>query len=94
MGIFEPHQVEHALHRAILARDAVERVEHDVGLCRGKPLRDIAVHVDARDAMAARFERVGDAIAAHQRHFALGRPAAHEDGDMPGTPAHFATPTR
>jgi hypothetical protein len=35
MGIGQAHQVHHALHRAILARRAVERVEHDVGLGLG-----------------------------------------------------------
>src|SRR3546814_5679924 len=32
VGIFEAHQVQHALHRPVFAGNAVERVEHDVGL--------------------------------------------------------------
>src|SRR3546814_13648434 len=91
--IFEAHQVEHALYGAIFARDAVERVEHHIGFGFGEPQRDVAVHVDARDLVAARFERVGDAIAAHQRHFALGRPAPHPDGHIPWTTAPLAFPT-
>src|SRR3546814_3782333 len=67
-------------------------VEHDIGLRLGEPQRDVAVHVDPRNLVAARFERVGDAIAAHQRHLALGRPAAHQDGDMPGAAGHNSTP--
>ena len=31
MRIGNAHQVEHPLHRAVFARDAVERVEYDVG---------------------------------------------------------------
>ena len=64
MGVAEPHQVHHALHRAVLAGRAVERVEHDVGRGLGEPRGDVAVHVDPGDAMAAALERVGDAVAA------------------------------
>ena len=32
MGIGHAHQIEHALHRAVLAGNPVERVEHDIGL--------------------------------------------------------------
>ena len=40
------------------------------------------------------FQRVGDARAAGQRHLALGRPAAHQHGDVEGSDGHAGTPTR
>ena len=39
MGIGNTHQVHHALHRAVLAGNAVERVENDIGRRLGEPLR-------------------------------------------------------
>ena len=81
MGIGEAHQVHHPLHAAILAGAAVEGVEHDVRRSFGQLERDIAAHVDAGNRVAARFERLGDALAAHQRHRAFTGPAAHQDGD-------------
>ena len=72
MGVSQPHQVHHALNRAVLARRTVQRVEHKVRRCLGQFQRNIATHVDAGDAVAARFERIGNAIAAHQRNQAFG----------------------
>jgi hypothetical protein len=69
-----PHQVEHALDGAILAGGAVERVEHQIGLRLVQPERDVAVHVDPGDLVAEIGQCVGDAVAADQRHLALGRP--------------------
>ena len=51
MGVGQPHQVEHPLHRAIFARHAVERVEHDIGLGLGETQRNIAAHIDPGDAV-------------------------------------------
>src|SRR3546814_5314486 len=48
--------------------------------------------VDARDPGSARFGRVVDARAAHQRYRALGGPATHQDGDMPWAAGHAETP--
>ena len=39
VGVFEAHQVHHALDGAVLARRSVERVEDDVGLQLGEPRR-------------------------------------------------------
>ena len=64
MGIGQAHQVHHALHRAIFARDAVQRVEDDVCLRFGKALRHVAVHVDAGDFVAARLQRLGHTLPA------------------------------
>ena len=82
MRIGNLHQIEHALDAAVLARAAVECVEHDVGAYAGEHLRDVAVHVDGRHLMAQALERRDDILAAHQRHLALGGPAAHQHGDM------------
>ena len=68
MGIFNAHQVEHALHRPIFTRNAMQCVKHDIGAKRGQNLRNIAVHVDTADLIAHFLKRISHAIAAHQRH--------------------------
>ena len=94
MRIGHAHQVEHALHRAVFARHAVKRVEHDIGRGLGNARGDLPVHIDPRHAIAVRLERLGDAFARHQRNGALVRPAAHQDGDVEfGLGAH-GRPTR
>src|SRR5690606_14681583 len=49
---------------------------------------DVPIHVDARDAMATRFQCVGDAVAAHQRNRPFVGPPAHQDGNMELGQAH------
>ena len=82
MGIGDAHQVEHALHAAVLARRTVQRVEDEIGLRRGKARGDVAAHVDPRDAVAVRLERIGATVARQERYGAFGGPAAHEDRDV------------
>ena len=82
MRIGYAHQVEHALHRAVFAGHAVQCVEHDIGRGLGDACRDLPVHVDARDLVAALRERLGDALARHQADGAFIGPAAHQHGDM------------
>src|SRR5690606_32253758 len=82
MSVGNAHQVHHALDGAVLAGNTVERVEHHVGPGLVQPQRDLAIHVDPRDLVPARLERLGDALAAHQRHRPFAGPAAHEDGDV------------
>ena len=65
MGIGQPHQVHHALDRAVFPRRAVQRVEHHVGRGLGQLLRDIAAHVDAGDLVPTRFQRRSYAFPAH-----------------------------
>ncbi len=89
MSIGKAHQVHHALYRAILARHAMKRVENHICFGFGEPGGDIVVHVDPRDLMPTRFQCFGDPLAARQRHWALGGPASHEDGDMPGATGHL-----
>ena len=60
MGVLQPHQVEHALHRAVLARRAVERVEHDIGLRLGQPRatsRSMSIRVTWWPSASARRQR-------------------------------------
>jgi hypothetical protein len=91
--IGQPHQIEHPLHRAILAGNTVERVEHDIGLGLGEAQRNVAAHVDPGDAMALALERIGHAAPARQRDRALVGPAAHQDCDMEFGKSH-GRPTR
>ena len=93
MGIFDAHQIEHALHTAILTRNTVERVEDDIRSQSGQHLRNIAVHIDAAHLVAHFFKRISNAIAAHQRNRSFVGPATHEDCNMDRL-THFAFPTR
>ena len=82
--------LEDALNRSVFPDASVQRVESDVGpqLCEG--VGDRAVDVDAGDAVALGFERVGAAAAGVQRNRTLRRPAAHQDRDMLHSPRQFA----
>ena len=82
MGIRDAHQIKHALHAAVLAGRAVQRVEDEIGLRLGKARGDVAAHVDAGDAVAVRLERIGATVARQERYGAFGGPAAHEDRDV------------
>src|SRR6185312_12195003 len=54
-----------------------------VGLKRGEPGRDVAVHVELGDlSPAALAQRVGNAFAAGQRDFAFRAPAPHQDDNV------------
>ena len=52
------------------------------GLSLRKRRRDIAVDVDAADAIAGPLERVGAGLAGAQGNLALGRPASHQNRDV------------
>ena len=59
MGIGQPIRSSMPCTRAVLARRAVQRVEDEIGLRRGKARGDVAAHVDPGDAVAERLERIG-----------------------------------
>ena len=89
MGIFDPHQIEHALHGAVFAGRSMQRIEDDIRADRDQHLCDISIHIDAHGFMAQPFTSIGNARATRQRHVAFGRPAAHEDRDF-----HVRSPIR
>ena len=82
MAVGDLHHLEETGQRAVLARPAVGDVQHHVRLHRGKPFAYVAADIDAGNAVATPFQGIGAGRAGSQRHLALGRPAAHEDGDM------------
>ena len=57
-------------------------LKHDVGLERGQHLGEVAAGVDAADPGAQPLQRVGAGRAGDQADLALGRQAAHQDGDV------------
>ena len=67
MGVGPAHDVHQALDRTVLARCAMERVEHHIGLRFGQTQRDLTVHVDPRDLVALGLKRLGHALARHER---------------------------
>src|SRR3546814_18588911 len=56
------------IYSAGLARHAVERVEHHAWRGLGNARGNVPVHIDAGDTVSAAFERIGHALAAHQRN--------------------------
>ena len=62
MGVRNSQDLEQTLDRAVLADRAMQRVEGDVGLQREQHFGDVAADIDARDAIAARLQRVGAAL--------------------------------
>ena len=57
---------------------------------RAATLRSMSIRVTRWPRL---FERVGDAVAGHQRDFPLGRPAAHQHRDMQLTRHHSLQPS-
>ena len=82
MRIGNAEDFEQALQRAVLAGAAVQHVERDVGLERAKFGGDLAVDIDAADAVAGALSGVGAGLAGAQATLALGRPASHQNGDV------------
>src|SRR5262249_26075756 len=71
-----------AVERAVLAGAAMQHVEGFLGLEGLQQGGDVAADVDAGDAIALLFERLGTGASGIDRHLPLGRPAAHQDGDV------------
>src|SRR5262245_37434251 len=83
MAVGDAEDFQHTLQRAVLAGPAVQHIERDIGLERTQGRGDLAVDIDAADAIAAAaLERIGAGLAGTQRNLALGRPASHQNGDM------------
>ena len=58
MGVGDAHQLEQALHAAVLAPAAVQGIEADLGFQLGQALGKIATGVDARDLVAGALQRL------------------------------------
>ena len=82
VGIGNGQGLEHPLHTAVLAPHAVQGVEGDVGLQLSQDLGQVATGGDAADPRDLPLKRLGAHAAGRERHLALGRQSAHQDGDM------------
>ena len=82
MRVGDAEQLEHALHAAVLAPAAVQRVEADLGLDGAQLVGEIAAGIDARHLIAGAFQRIRAGLARVEADLALGGQAAHQHGDM------------
>ena len=90
VGVGDPQPLQQALHAAVLAPAAVERVEHDVGARVRKPPDQVRPGVDLNHGIARGPQR-GCALGARDEgDLALGRPAAQQHRDAGGSPARHA----
>ena len=76
MGVRQAHDLEQPLDASVLADGAVQGIEHNVRLDLGQGCRQVSGYVDASHAKAALGKRTLHGITGHQRHLALGGPAA------------------
>ena len=76
MGVGDAHQFEQALHAAILAPAAMQRIEHSIRLCGREPRRQIVGRIDLDDIEAFFAQRVRASPPRHEADFALRRTAA------------------
>ncbi len=79
MGIGNPDRLQHALNGAVLARPPVQHHQRHVGLQLIEHGGDIALHIDAGDAIALALERRRARRAGSQRNLTLRRPSAHQN---------------
>src|SRR5262245_13240162 len=93
MRVGHRQHLEHALDAAILAILAVQSVEHDVRTATTRRAQEfdqgpqVALDLEFDDFVTTLAQPLGAGLAAHQRHLALGRPAAHQDRDLTGHPS-------
>jgi hypothetical protein len=73
---------QQALDATVLTELAVQRVEAHIGRNFFQPGGKVAIDVDLGDAIALALEGLGAGCTRAQAHLALGRPAAHEHGDV------------
>ena len=74
-----------ALLLSVLAERPVQRIEGHVRTKLGENLADIAIDIDAGDAVALGLEGVGARFPGGKRHRPLGGKATHQDGYMLAT---------
>ena len=82
MGVGDAEIFEDALDGAVLAERAMQRIERDVGLQRGKHRADIATDVDAGDLIAFLLQCIGAGIPGRQRHRPFGGKPAQQYGHV------------
>src|SRR5690606_24224579 len=82
MGVGNLEIFENALNGTVLTERAVKRVESHVRLQLAEYRCNIAVDVDARDAIALLLEGIRAGLAGRKADGPLGRKAAHEYGNM------------
>ena len=82
MTVGNAENLEHALQRAVLTRTAVQYIEGSIGLERAQRRSDVAIDVNAADAIAGPLQRIGARFARTQRYFAFRRPSTHQDRDV------------
>lgn len=82
MGIGDLQELQQPLDGPVLAVAAMQRVEDDVRPHGLEHARDIRLNIDRCHPIATPLEGLHAALARVERHFALGRPPAHEDGDV------------
>ena len=91
MAVRNAENFQKALQRAVLAGPAVQHVERDIGLGGSQRRPDLGRYVDLCDPIAETTERIGASLAGSERDFALGRPAAHQNGDVLDLAQGFAS---
>ena len=82
MAIGNAEDLQHALHRTVLAKGAVQRVVDHIRLGLAQLLAKVPAGIDGADPIAPRLQRQGGCLAAHEGHFALGGKPAHQNDDM------------
>src|SRR5215813_6663217 len=93
MRVGHRQHLEHALNAAILAILAVQGVEHDDRTAATRRPQEfdqgpqVAFDLEFDDLVTTLAQPLGASLAAHQRHLALGRPAAHQDRDLTRHPS-------
>jgi hypothetical protein len=83
MAVANLQDFKQALDGAILARPPMEQIECNVRAKLGQDHRNIALDVDAGNAVTEALQRDRTGGTGAQRYFAFRRPAAHQDRDMP-----------
>jgi hypothetical protein len=82
VGIRDAHQLEQALHAAVLTPATVQGVKADLGFHLGQALGKVAPGVNARDPIAEALERLSAGCTRIEAHLALGGEATKENGDV------------
>ena len=83
MRVGDAQAFEHALHAAVLAQRPCSALKQASGFTCVKLCGEVAADVDRGDAIAFAFAAPRRTAAPERKlHLALGRPAAHQHGDV------------